>query len=147
MAKRPSNDKIKKLLETKMGNVTDVSKAIKINRATFYKWLNADEKLKEIVEDQKEANIDFAESQLRKLMTGYTIPESKVYQGEVTIVDKHIGPDTGATIFYLKTQGKHRGYVERSEYGYEDIAEQINFNLNIIDSPKKKAEISENGSD
>ena len=81
-------------LEKSLGVVTTAAKAVGIDRSTHYEWLKTDEKYKEAVEAIGDVALDFAESQLHKQMqTG----------------------DTTACIFYLKTKGKKRGYVERQE--------------------------------
>lgn len=77
-----------------MGNATKASEAIGINRRTFSRWYNADTEFAALVDEVKEEQIDLAESELRKL----------VKSGNIT-----------AVIFTLKTIGKERGYVERTE--------------------------------
>lgn len=65
-----------------------------ICRQTYYNWLEADEEFRQAVEDVNEESVDFAENALKK----------KIREG-----------DTTSIIFYLKTKGKKRGYIERTE--------------------------------
>lgn len=88
-----------KALEKSLGIVTLACKEVGIERSTHYDWLKADEEYKKKVEDIGEVALDFAESKLHKQ------------------IDKE---DTTATIFYLKTKGKKRGYVERTEITGQD---------------------------
>jgi hypothetical protein len=81
-------------LEKSLGVVTTACKQVGINRTTFYRYYNEDEKFKTEVDDLSNVAIDFAESQLFKQIQG----------GNPT-----------STIFYLKTKAKKRGYVERQE--------------------------------
>jgi len=81
-------------LEQSLGIVTSAAKAVGIDRTTHYLWLKDDEEYKAAVESIQDITLDFAESQLHK----------QIKDGEVT-----------STIFYLKTKGKKRGYVERVE--------------------------------
>ena len=81
-------------LEKHLGIVTTACKAVDISRETHYRWLREDEDYKAAVDSLQDMVLDFAESQLHKQIQG----------GEVT-----------STIFYLKTKGKKRGYVERTE--------------------------------
>jgi len=81
-------------LEKSMGIVTAAAKKAKIDRCTHYKWLESDPEYKTSVEAVADIALDFAET---KLMAN---------------IKK--GSDT-ATIFYLKTKGKKRGYIERQE--------------------------------
>ena len=81
-------------LEQSLGIVTTAAKDVGIDRTTHYLWLKDDEKYKADVESIQDITLDFAESQLHK----------QIKDGEVT-----------STIFYLKTKGKKRGYVERVE--------------------------------
>lgn len=77
-----------------MGNATEASKAVGIHRTTYRRWYNADPDFAALVDEVKEEQIDLAESELRKL----------VKSGNIT-----------AVIFTLKTIGKERGYIERTE--------------------------------
>ena len=81
-------------LVTSLGVVTDACNACKIPRRTFYNWMERDAKFREQVRDIDNIALDFAESQLHK----------QIKNGEVS-----------STIFYLKTKGKSRGYIEKSE--------------------------------
>ena len=87
-------ESILKSLENSLGVVTVACKQTGTPRSTFYKWLNEDEEFKKEVEDIENIALDFAESQLH----------SQMKDG-----------NTSATIFYLKTKGKKRGYIERSD--------------------------------
>lgn len=81
-------------LEKSLGIVTTACKSVGIARNTHYDWLKDDEDYKSQVLAIEDMTIDFAESHLHK---------------------KIKGGDTTATIFYLKTKGKKRGYIERME--------------------------------
>lgn len=81
-------------LEKNLGNVTLATKAVGLDRTTYYYYCDTDEDFKKKAEAVGEIALDFAESSLFK----------NIQQG-----------DTTATIFYLKTKGKKRGYVERVE--------------------------------
>lgn len=81
-------------LEKSLGVVTTACKTVGISRQTHYEWLREDDQYRDAVEDIGDVALDFAESQLHK----------QIQSGEVS-----------STIFYLKTKGKKRGYVERSE--------------------------------
>jgi len=98
--KRVSNkgDTLKKAmleaLEKSLGVVTTACRMVDISRKTHYEWYKLDEAYKEAVDDISDIALDFAESQLHK----------QIKDGEVS-----------STIFYLKTKGKKRGYVEKNE--------------------------------
>tara|TARA_R110000822_G_scaffold306967_1_gene433593 strand:+ start:2544 stop:2921 length:378 start_codon:yes stop_codon:yes gene_type:complete len=79
-------------LEKSLGVVTTACLKVGIGRTQFYNWLKQDKKFASKVDDIQNIAIDFAESQLYK----------QIGKG-----------NTVATIFYLKTKGKHRGYIER----------------------------------
>jgi|TARA_R100001509_G_scaffold165065_1_gene144968 outer membrane lipoprotein-sorting protein len=100
-----------KALEKSLGIVTVACKNSDVPRSTFYKWLNEDEQFAKQVKDIENIALDFAESQLHK-----QISENS----------------TSATIFYLKTKGKGRGYIERQEITGAD-GMPTNFQIEIID--------------
>lgn len=79
-------------LEKSLGVVTTACKIADVSRATHYVWMNKDASYRAEVESISDLALDFAESQLH----------SQIAQN-----------NTAATIFYLKTKGKSRGYVER----------------------------------
>lgn len=91
-----------------LGVIKYACEQVNISRRTFYNWLEADEEFRQAVEDVNEESVDFAENALKK----------KIREG-----------DTTATIFYLKTKGKKRGYIERTEVAAE-----------VSDSRKKEIE-------
>lgn len=98
MAKPTKSDILKKeiitALEKSLGIVTTACKNVGIARSTFYDWYNNDIEFKNNVDDIGEVGLDFAESKLFEQISDN---------------------NSTATIFYLKTKGKKRGYVERQE--------------------------------
>jgi hypothetical protein len=91
-------EKILKALEEEHGVVTSACKRAGISRAQYYKLWNADSEFREQCEEVQESAVDYVESQLFKNMQ----------EGNVT-----------AQIFYLKTKGKHRGYIEKTQVEQE----------------------------
>lgn len=96
MSKKLTNTDINKramieALESCLGLVTHACKKVGISRETHYKWLRQDEKYRLACESVGEIVIDMAESSLYK----------QINQG-----------NAAATIFFLKTRGKHRGYEQ-----------------------------------
>lgn len=77
-----------------LGIVSEAAAICDISRQQHYQWMKDDPDYKGQVEAISDMAIDFAESALKK----------KIGDG-----------DTTAIIFYLKTKGKKRGYIERSE--------------------------------
>lgn len=86
-------------LERSLGIVSTACQAMGMSRQTHYNWMKADEEYKSAVLELEDRTIDFAESHLHKLI-------------------KDGNP--AATIFFLKTKGKRRGYVERQEIEVTD---------------------------
>lgn len=95
-------------LEKSLGIVTTAVKQVGIARSTFYEWMK-DEDFKKRVDDIQNIALDFAESQLHK----------QIRDG-----------NTSATIFYLKTKGKNRGYIERQEIsGPDGYPSEVKLNI------------------
>lgn len=92
-----------KAFTEKHWNISKACQAIGIGRRTFYAWMEKDKNFKRKVEDAQEDMVDFAEDCLMR----------RIHDG-----------DTTATIFFLKTKGKHRGYVERMENAVSVQVEQ-----------------------
>lgn len=85
-------------LEKALGVVTIACKDVGVGRTTFYNYYNADTEFKKAVDDVENIALDFAESQLHK----------QIKEGNTT-----------ATIFFLKTKGRKRGYIERQEIEHD----------------------------
>ncbi len=98
-------------LEQSLGIVTSACKKVGIGRTTHYEWLKTDEDYKKAVNSIEDIALDFAESQLHK----------QIKDG-----------NTAGTIFYLKTKGKKRGYIERTEVQQETTYKSLD--INIIDT-------------
>ena len=118
---QPRNLTIKKdamlqALTSALGNVTEAAEKIGIRRETHYAWLKDDAEYAAAVASLKNVALDFAESQLKKLMEGAE-RQALTHDGEVVTIKD--APNTSAVIFYLKTQGKQRGYIERQELSTE----------------------------
>jgi hypothetical protein len=101
-------------LEKSLGIVTSASKQANIHRSSHYNWMNPNHELYDAdyvsaVQEVENVALDFAESQLHQKIQGVKVTNDK---GQ-TFLKKE--PDTTAIIFYLKTKGKKRGYVERIE--------------------------------
>lgn len=91
---------IENALRAKAGNVAAAARELQVSRSTLYRRINASAALRDLLADAREELVDIAESALRK----------QVIEGNTT-----------AIIFALKTLGKQRGYVERTE--------SVNFNV------------------
>ena len=86
-------------LEKSLGVKTTACKSTGIGRTTVYDWIKEDEDFRKAVEDIEQVALDCVESKLFE-----------------QIRDNN----TSSTIFYLKSKGKKRGYVERQEItGFE----------------------------
>lgn len=95
---RISTEKRKNLLLEKLkeslGIVTTACAKADINRVTFYRWYQSDNKFKEAVDQIEDIALDFVETQHYKLI-------------------KDGNPSS--IIFHLKTKGRSRGYREKYE--------------------------------
>jgi hypothetical protein len=81
-------------LSINCANIQQSCIKIGVSRRTFYNWCDDDVSFKEEYDHLSEGLIDNAESQLHKL----------IQNGHVT-----------AIIFFLKTKGKSRGYIESQD--------------------------------
>ena len=94
-------------LEKSLGVVTTACKSVGIGRTTHYMWLDEDPEYRRAVDSISDIAVDFAESSLHK----------QIKDGNPT-----------STIFFLKTKGKKRGYVERQEI---DLGTDNHFRVEI----------------
>lgn len=81
----------------KLGIVTAAAKEVGICRETHYLWMK-NPQYKEAVESINEIAVDFVEGKLYQLINN---------------------GNPNATLFYMKTKGRHRGYIERQEIVHE----------------------------
>lgn len=95
-------------LESHHGIVSSACASVGCPRSTFYNWLESDTEFKLAVDEVREVAIDFVESKLMEKINGVQVvgKEDSVYD---------LPPSDTAIIFFLKTRGKKRGYVERTE--------------------------------
>lgn len=118
----------KKLLVAAMteskGIVTDACLSAKVDRTTFYNYYNADPEFKAEIDAIEDIALDFVEGSLHR----------QINNGEVA-----------ATIFYLKTKGKRRGYIEKQQIevtspqaAIEHYQGAINFAVRFALSPGEK---------
>lgn len=126
MAKRgqaDTSDTKKRLLdalEKSFGVVSDACKAAGVSRQTFYQYKKEDPGFADAVDAMEDVGLDFAESALYKQIKE-GIPSS--------------------TIFYLKTKGKKRGYVESILHGGDKenpIQVDIKIRIDDLTSDKPK---------
>lgn len=99
-------------LEKSLGVVTPACKNAGCSRETFYKYCREDAEFKKAVDEIEGVALDFAESQLHKqIQSG--VPAS--------------------TMFYLKTKGKKRGYIEKQEIEHTTGEEGFKVDLSKLD--------------
>lgn len=89
-----SVEKVEAMLRKHSGNKGAVAKACGVSRTAVQLYIKDRPRLQAITEECKESLIDVAENSLEKAMRA----------GEAW-----------AVCFFLKTQGKSRGYIERTE--------------------------------
>lgn len=92
-------------MENCHGIVSDACKSVGVSRVTYYDYYKNDPEFKASIDSIEGTVIDFVENKLFE----------KIEKGDVTCI-----------IFYLKTKGKNRGYIEKSE---------IDHNVNIPQLP------------
>ena len=112
------------------GYITGIANALKCSRMTIYRRMEAETEIQEAVKDEKEFQIDFVEGQLMGLIRG-----DVAFQNPDGTTAYRTPPNPTAIIFYLKTQGKGRGYVERQELTGADGKDIItDLSFVIVDS-------------
>jgi len=100
-----------------LGVVTQACKMVDVSRDTYYTYYREDPDFKKQCDDCSEIALDFAESKLHKQIED-GVPVS--------------------TIFFLKTKGKNRGYIEKTEQDITSGGEKISFSPKEIKSMNKE---------
>ena len=80
------------------GFISPAADSLNVGRATLYRRIGKSETLKKVIQECRDINLDRAELRL------------------LEAIDKR---SPWAVCFYLKTQGKARGYIERQEVKHE----------------------------
>ena len=99
-------DNFLKALKNNLGNISQACKSSKISRQTYYRWVDDDVEFEEQCKNVEESLLDLAENRLLEK------------------IDKY---DTTSIIFFLKTKGKKRGYIEKQEVEHTKPISEINF--------------------
>jgi molybdate-binding protein len=104
-------------LEKDKGNIAATARMFGVSRGTIHNRINESSTLQQVLIDARESMLDNAESVLYK----------KVLEGS-----------TPELIFFLKTQGRNRGYVERQEIDHrmKDVSELSDDELRAIVAAK-----------
>jgi hypothetical protein len=93
------------------GNITIACHACGISRTMYQGWMKNDNEFKKAL----------AEIEPEELMLDW---------GEHKLMERITKGDTLATMFLLKTKGKRRGYIEKTEVQHEgDVVKQITVNV------------------
>ena len=93
-------------LKKNNGNISEACIAANIGRQTYYDWIEKDEVFRQDSNDAQESLIDLVESKLLE-----------------NIKDN----DNTSIIFFLKTKGKKRGYIEKQEIEHIRPISEIEF--------------------
>jgi len=105
-------------LKKNMGIISSACEEVGISRQTHYNWLKDDEVYRKDAEEILEYTLDYVENKLLE----------KIKEGDNT-----------AIIFYLKTKGKKRGYIERAEQEITHKGEGFKLIIEKEDVTQKRA--------
>ena len=112
--RRLRDDQIAAALKYCRGMIATAAHNLGVNRSTIYDRVQKSEKLRAIIEDERERMTDFAESKL---------------------IDSIKNGSDSAIRYYLSTQGRNRGYVLRTETDLTSDGQRLDFTLNIGSAP------------
>ena len=109
VTKVTTSDKKKNFLEalhSNLGNISEACNKINISRQTYYRWIDDAQDFESKCKNVSESLLDLAENRLLEKINDY---------------------DTTSIIFFLKTKGKKRGYIEKQEVEHIKPFEDIDF--------------------
>ena len=113
---KPTWRVLKPVIIEKYGNVNDIALHFGVKRRTVHNWASKDPsgKIKIAFNQARQRLLDIAETKLT----------SKIIEGNLTSI-----------IFYLKTQGKARGWVEKVD---QQISGELNLTIDehVITKPE-----------
>jgi hypothetical protein len=125
-SRKPTLKAFEEVVTKRGGMLSDIARVFKVTRKTVYNWVNEDPKFKEIIDDTRETNLDIAENRIISLMKGIPAIETKP-DGTQVLAGWATEPDRTMLIYYTKTLGKHRGFVERQEVEHDASNEFMAF--------------------
>lgn len=96
------------------GIKSDMATKIGVDRNTITNWCKEDARYEAAIQDAQERFVDLAESNLRRLVAGIPLIQTDD-KGHAQFAGWIERPSEAAILFVLKTRGKDRGYVERTE--------------------------------
>ena len=102
---RQNKERLVEAMTKSLGIVTQACTSAGVCRETYYTYYHNDPVFKKRIDDIQNIALDFVEGALFK----------QINKGEIS-----------STIFYLKTKGKSRGFVERTEV---EVAEVKTFKI------------------
>lgn len=108
--KKVQKNQFLKVHKLKAGNITKSCEAVNISRQCYYDWMK-DPDFYDKVKEIEESTIDYVESQLMEL-----------------IRSKH----PGSIMFYLKTQGQKRGWIEPPKTLIQNTIEDTNIMIDRV---------------
>lgn len=108
MNRHDRKEQIIKAIKSQQGLLSLAARKAGVTYWTVWKYAQDFPDVKEAVKEAKESTLDFAEGRLFEMMRAGNI---------------------AAIIFYLKTQGKGRGYIERSEITGAEGMPLLNVNV------------------
>jgi transposase len=91
--KQPTKEILEEVIIKSYGNITTIARSFDVSRTTIMNWVNAYD-INHVVQQGRDHLLDIAEDVMAR----------KIKEG-----------DTATLIFFLKTQGKKRCYIERQE--------------------------------
>ncbi len=105
---------ILKAVKDSGGFVTEIARRLDCDVSTVHRWKRKDDDIYDAIEEEREATLDLAEKKL---------------------IDKIRAGNLSAIIFYLKTQGRKRGYGDRTDIGILDPKVELNAYWEVVPAP------------
>lgn len=124
-------------LEKTRGIVTTACEKVGVSRKTYYQYYNDDSEFHDAVDELTNVALDFAESKLMEKMEGVEMGKLDS-EGEMIVYS--MPPSDTALIFYLKTKGQKRGYIEKQQILIEKLP-----TINIVDGTNDNSDTNLQG--
>jgi hypothetical protein len=103
---------VEPLISRFLGNLAGIAAALDVSRQAVHNFVRGNPRLSSLVDAEKERVNDLVERSLLRAAIGTVDPATGQYTKE---------PEAWAVCFYLKTQGKDRGYVEKPQVEHSGL--------------------------